>query len=1184
MKYKSIILCLLCLQCEGKQNLGNYFAFNKPYVNAKDPLLPDDYSPTVLDRKDLMLIQEEERLIELPYEDLDKDVANSCIVTELKHVTKSTECSCQESICSVGITSIGNDKTTGSFQYTVMTRQRSSNLATVSLLISSGTHNKTSLVPAAPTLSGVSPTNHPKPTWSWTHDQERGRGIFRYKLDDDDFSTGTTQTSGLSYTPENALTNTEHTFYVQEQGLDNNWSKSASYTIIIDTTRPEITITSTETESTYRSSITVSIEFSEEISGFEQSDVRINKGTMTHFTKEGDTLYSFDLHLEVSKTHTINIDENRLEDLAGNRNVAATEFSIDSIDWISSNNMSFDHERVNLFRGEEAKTIKLTLSPPAPADANITYRLYHSPDAVGYFSELIDLPNQGVPVLEGERQVDLLFEMPVNSTFSGRGHIVMTILGASQKKLDIGLYEADSRNFDILATGQEHSCGIDAGKIFCWGSDSQGQVGNGSASSSNVTAPERIGLSDTWTHISAGTLHTCGIEAGKLFCWGYDSRGQLGNGSASSSHVTSPERIGSSDSWTHISTGSYHTCGIDDGELFCWGSDFHGKVGNGPESSSNVTAPERIGLSNSWTHIFAGSSHTCGIDAGELFCWGSDFHGKVGNGSASSSNVTAPEKIGSSDDWTHISAGSSHTCGIDTGKLFCWGSDRQGQVGNGPASSSNVIAPERIGSSDSWTHISAGGHTCGIDDGELFCWGSDSQGQVGNGSVFSSNVTAPERIGSSDDWSDISTRDDYTCGINTGVFFCWGDTSWERDEITAPERIGSSDDWTHISAGGHTCGIDTGKLFCWGSDYRGQIGNGPASYSYVSAPERIGSSDDWTHIATGSSHTCSIDDGKLFCWGISNVSSNSSAHVNAPERIDSSNAWTHISAGRSHSCGIDAGKLFCWGHDDYGQIGNGPASSSIAPEKVGASDDWTHISAGGYHSCGIDDGKLFCWGRDSYAQLGNGSVSSSDVTAPERIGSSDAWTHISSGWLHTCGIDAGKLFCWGHDDYGQIGNGSASSSDVTAPERIGLSDSWTHISAGNSHTCGIDAGKIFCWGKNTAGQVGNDSASYSNIISPERIGLSDSWTHISAGNSHTCGIDAGKIFCWGKNTAGQVGNDSASYSNIISPERIGLSDSWTHISAGNSHTCGIDAGKIFCWGENSRGQTNILFQDSSPGI
>jgi len=526
MKYRYIILCLLCLQCEGKQNIRAYFGGDQPYVNAKDPLLPDDYSPTVQDRKDLMLIQEEERLIELPYEDLDEDVANSCIVTELEYVTESTECSCQESICSVGITSIGNDKTTGSFKYTVMTRQSSSNLATVSLLISSSAHNKTSLVPAAPRLSGVSLTNHPKPTWSWTHDQERGRGIFRYKLDDDDFSTGTTQTSGLSYTPENALTNTAHTFYVQEQGLDNNWSKSASYTITIDTIRPEITITSTETESTYRSSITVSIEFSEEIRGFEQSDILINKGTMTHFTKEGDTLYSFDFHLEVSKTHTINIDENRLEDLAGNRNVAATEFSIDSIDWISRNNMNFDYERVNLFRGEEAKTIKLTLSPPAPADANITYRLYHSPDAVGYFSELIDLPNQAVPVLEGESQIDLLFEMPVNSTFSGRGHIAMTILGASQKRLDIGLYEADSRNFDILATGSSHSCGISAGKLFCWGHDNNGQVGNGPESSSNVTAPERIGLSETWTHISAGTLHTCGIEAGKLLCWGDNTKGQ----------------------------------------------------------------------------------------------------------------------------------------------------------------------------------------------------------------------------------------------------------------------------------------------------------------------------------------------------------------------------------------------------------------------------------------------------------------------------------------------------------------------------------------------------------------------------------------------------------------------------------------------------------------------------------
>ena len=362
--------------------------------------------------------------------------------------------------------------------------------------------------------------------------------------------------------------------------------------------------------------------------------------------------------------------------------------------------------------------------------------------------------------------------------------------------------------------------------------DLYGQIGKGSTSSADVTIPEKIGASNTWSLIALGYSHTCGINAGEFYCWGSDDTGQIGNGSASSANVTIPEKIGTSNSWSQIAVGYSHTCGINAGELYCWGSDVTGQIGNGSASSADVTLPEKIGTSNSWLQIALGYSHTCGINAGELYCWGWDVTGQIGNGSASSADVTLPEKIGTSNSWSQIALGDFHTCGINAGELYCWGSDLHGQIGNGSASSADVTLPEKIGTSNSWSQIALGRtHTCGINEGELYCWGRDLYGQIGNGSASSADVTQPEKIGASNTWSQIALGDFHTCGINSGELYCWGrdfygqigNGSTSSADVTLPGKIGTSNSWSRIALGGrHTCGINAGELYCFGSNSSGQ--------------------------------------------------------------------------------------------------------------------------------------------------------------------------------------------------------------------------------------------------------------------------------------------------------------------------------------------------------------------------
>src|SRR4029079_17347807 len=129
-------------------------------------------------------------------------------------------------------------------------------------------------------------------------------------------------------------------------------------------------------------------------------------------------------------------------------------------------------------------------------------------------------------------------------------------------------------------------------------------------------------------------------------------------------------------------------------------------------------SPASASLATDWTTVSAGNGHTCAIrSVGKLYCWGNDDSGQVGNG-APTGNVTSPHQITSATDWKTVSAGATHTCAIrSVGKLYCWGYDGSGQVGNG-APTGNVTSPHQITSATDWKTVSGGvGHTGGISVG-----------------------------------------------------------------------------------------------------------------------------------------------------------------------------------------------------------------------------------------------------------------------------------------------------------------------------------------------------------------------------------------------------------------------------------------------------------------------------------
>ncbi len=200
-------------------------------------------------------------------------------------------------------------------------------------------------------------------------------------------------------------------------------------------------------------------------------------------------------------------------------------------------------------------------------------------------------------------------------------------------------------------------------------------------------------------------------------------------------------------------------------------------MGDGAGSGTSQPAPVEVsGGAIDWVAVTAGVRHTCARKAtGRLDCWGSDGSGQLGNGAGSSTSQPAPVEVsGGATDWAAVAVGGSHTCARKTsGRLYCWGLDESGQVGNGhSATNHNPSAPVQVfGGATDWAAVAAGGsHTCARKtSGRFYCWGYDRLGQVGDGAPFRQREMPVEVFGGATDWSAVTAGLNHTCARKTAA-------------------------------------------------------------------------------------------------------------------------------------------------------------------------------------------------------------------------------------------------------------------------------------------------------------------------------------------------------------------------------------------------------------------------------
>lgn len=368
-------------------------------------------------------------------------------------------------------------------------------------------------------------------------------------------------------------------------------------------------------------------------------------------------------------------------------------------------------------------------------------------------------------------------------------------------------------------------------------------IAAGAGDASTPRAPLESSIRPVAETISAGHSHACAVANGiSVRCWGANDRGQLGNGTTCQfcPHAFPAEVHAPGSGVTDVAAGLIHTCllGFGGGGMRCWGWNGYGQLGlGGGDTFDRHTPADVVGLSGSIKSLAAGSTHTCAVTGGGARCWGSNLEGELGNGQAGCNPndldkcySTSPVTVsGLGNGVTQLAAGADHTCAVVGGGVRCWGSNRFGQLGNGGPTGINErkTTPVAVSGLSGVKAISAGGdHTCAVTSaGAIKCWGENGFGELGDGT-----------------------------------------TTDRPTPVTVALRGAAA-----IAAGWqHTCAITTkGGVICWGRNTYGGLGDGTTRERHRPvAVSGLGLGSGVTEITAGYGFTCArLGQDDVRCWG-----------------------------------------------------------------------------------------------------------------------------------------------------------------------------------------------------------------------------------------------------------------------------------------------------------------------------
>jgi alpha-tubulin suppressor-like RCC1 family protein len=347
------------------------------------------------------------------------------------------------------------------------------------------------------------------------------------------------------------------------------------------------------------------------------------------------------------------------------------------------------------------------------------------------------------------------------------------------------------------------------GTIACWGNNSNGQLGNGTLV--DMASPVNVVVSAGGPPFTGAMQISCGAENstcalrldGTAWCWGWNSHGQLGDGTVVDQTFPVQVMAGPGVPLTSIAeifAGEQSACARKtDDTLWCWGLNNHGQLGNGTftDSAVPVQVVDMVGASFLAAGGTVAALNACAWQAsGALSCWGWNSNGEVGDGTMIDKPFPTATGIVPV---TSVAAANIATCASVTNTTaYCWGGNTYGQLGDGTVNMSttpvavqgptggDLTGVVEVGSSDR-------GDCARLSDGSVWCWGDNSVGQLGTGSLVPAMTTLPVQVQLSATASALAIGNLHGCALLTGdVVECWGSNisgQLGRGSFTAAEPV-----------------------------------------------------------------------------------------------------------------------------------------------------------------------------------------------------------------------------------------------------------------------------------------------------------------------------------------------------------------------------------------------------------
>ena len=422
------------------------------------------------------------------------------------------------------------------------------------------------------------------------------------------------------------------------------------------------------------------------------------------------------------------------------------------------------------------------------------------------------------------------------------------------------------------------------------------------------------------------------------------------------------------------------------GDLYMWGKNDYGQVGNGTTTDQETPVKVLSNVASASINVFNFSDSYCAAITtnGDLYMWGYNAYGQVGNGTTTDQKT--PFKVLSN--VASISIDGFHSAAITTnGDLYMWGRNQRGQVGNGATTIQKT--PVKVLSNVASVSISSMESAAITANGDLYMWGYNAYGKVGNGTT--TDQKTPVKVLSNIASVNINTS--YSAAITTN-----------------------------------------GDLYMWGCNDHGQIGNDTTTHQKT--PVKV-----LSNVASISMRSCSAaitTNGDLYTWGANNngqVGNGTTTDQKTPVKVLSNVEFVNSGWGRNAAITTN-GDLYMWGLNHRGQVGNGTTTNQKTPLKV-LSNVVSVTPYDDQNAAITTNGDLYLWGYNNHGQVGNGTTS--DQKTPLKILSNIESVDLELFWRSAAITTNGDLYMWGFNNCGQVGNGTTA--DQLTPYQIVVPDS-----------------------------------------------------------------------------------------------------------------------------------------------